>query len=67
MRERDEKGNSLLHMCAELNRGRLFEWLLGKRGVEGLLEKNGEGDTPVDIAERMSHRDVLKHVPRSLM
>ena len=54
-------------MCAQLNRGRLFEWLLGKRGVESLLEKNGEGETPVDIAERMSHRDVLKHVPRSLM
>ena len=64
---RDRKGNGLLHLSAELGRGAIFEWLLRCRGVEGLLEKNEEGETPTDIASKLGWREVLNHVPRSLI
>jgi hypothetical protein len=67
LRGRDGEGNGLLHLAARLNKSAVFEWLLGCRGVASLFEKNGDGETPVSVAARLGHREVLKHVPRSLL
>lgn len=35
--------------------------------MEGLLQKNEEGQTPVDVAVKYGYREVLNLIPRSMM
>lgn len=64
---RDERGNNLLHHAANSNKAATFEWLLSNLGITSLLQKNEEGLTPVDLSLRLNHRQVINHIPRSMI
>lgn len=36
-------------------------------GIQGLLQKNDAGESPIDVSVRLQHRQIINLIPRSLI
>ena len=51
---RDNNGNNILHVCAQLNRVECMKLVLRVQ-PEAVRHENAQGQTPLDIAETHGH------------